>query len=157
MSRTFTHQSTSSSRESIRAIRKFLRSFQLPSKDQELAQDDVCPTDILTDETDPAADSTRHKQLRAEYAHWLMLVPVAATLVPSTAHAAELEQTLTNLVNSFTGRLLPILALGYLGKNIFSHIQGDPNAKHETIRVVIATACLLGLGGVWNYISQQAR
>jgi hypothetical protein len=47
--------------------------------------------------------------------------------------------------------------MGYLGKNIFSHIAGDPNAKHESIRVVIATACLLGLAGVWNFIASQAR
>ncbi|MBL7716956.1 MAG: hypothetical protein JNL01_15945 [Bdellovibrionales bacterium] len=81
----------------------------------------------------------------------------AAILVHNTAHAADIEQTLRNLVGVFTGRLLPILALGYLGKNVFSHIQGDPNAKNETIRVVVAIACLIGLAGVWNLINQQVR
>lgn len=74
-----------------------------------------------------------------------------------SAFAADLEGTLRNLVVVFTGRILPILALGYLGKNIFSHIQGDPNAKGETVRVVVAIACLLGLTGVWNLISSQVR
>ena len=78
-------------------------------------------------------------------------------LLTSSAHAADLEQTLRNLVSAFTGRLLPIVALGFVGKNIFAHIQGDPNARNETIRVIIATACLLGLGGVWAYINAQVR
>ena len=78
-------------------------------------------------------------------------------LVPLAAHAADLEQTLRNLVSAFTGRILPILALGYLGKNIFSHVTGDPNAKNESVRVVVAIACLLGLAGVWNFIASQAR
>lgn len=84
---------------------------------------------------------------------WLVL----CLAIPEVAFAADLEQTMRNLVGAFTGRLLPILAMGYLGKNIFAHIQCDPNAKNETIRVVIAIACLIGLAGVWNYIGQQAR
>ncbi len=76
---------------------------------------------------------------------------------PVVAHAADLEGSLRNLVTAFTGRLLPILALGYLGKNIFGHIQGDPNAKQETPRVVIAILCLLGLSSVWSFLSQQVR
>ncbi len=71
--------------------------------------------------------------------------------------AADLEGTLRNLVAAFTGRILPIVALGYLGKNVFAHIQGDPNARNDTIRVVVAIACLIGLNGVWSYIAQQAR
>ena len=94
---------------------------------------------------------------RTQRLHRILAFTLLALLSPQIAHAAELEQTLRNLVTAFTGRILPILSLGYLGKNIFSHIQGDPNAKHETVRVVIATACLLGLTGVWNFISQQAR
>lgn len=78
-------------------------------------------------------------------------------LLPNLALAADLEQTLRNLVTAFTGRILPVLAMGYLGKNIFSHVTGDPNAKHESVRVVIAIACLLGLAGVWNFIASQAR
>ena len=77
--------------------------------------------------------------------------------VPSSAFAADLEGTLRNLVTGFTGRILPVLAMGYLGKNIFSHIAGDPNAKNESVRLVIAIACLLGLSGVWNFISGAAR
>ena len=82
---------------------------------------------------------------------------IAVFLSPTLAFAGNLEGTLTNLVTALVAKILPILALGYLGKNLFSHIQGDPNAKHETIRVVIATACLLGINGVWGYISQQVR
>lgn len=73
------------------------------------------------------------------------------------ASAATLEGTLSNLVNAFVGRILPILALGYLGKNIFAHVQGDPNAKNETARVVIASALLLGINAVWSYIREQVR
>ena len=78
-------------------------------------------------------------------------------LIPESAFAADLEGSLRNLVTAFTGRLLPVLALGYLGKNIFGHIQGDPNARQETARVVIAIVCLLGLSSVWSFLSQQVR
>lgn len=77
--------------------------------------------------------------------------------LPMEAFAASLEGTLQNLVNAFVGRILPILAMGYLGKNIFGHIQGDPNARTETFRVVIAIACLIGINAVWSYIQQQVR
>lgn len=73
------------------------------------------------------------------------------------ALAASLEGTLQNLVNAFVGKILPILALGYLGKNIFSHITGDPNAKNESIRVVVAIAVLLGIRAAWSFIEQQVR
>lgn len=82
---------------------------------------------------------------------------LAAAAIPNIAFAADLEQTLRNLVTAFTGRILPVLALGYLGKNIFSHVTGDPNAKNESVRVVIGIACLLGLSGVWTFIASQAR
>lgn len=85
------------------------------------------------------------------------IIAIAILATSEIASAADLEGTLRNLVTAFTGRLLPILALGYLGKNIFAHIQGDPNARNETIRVVVAIACLIGLNGVWSYIVQQAR
>lgn len=85
------------------------------------------------------------------------LVYIALLLSPELAFAADLEGTLRNLVNAVTGRILPVVAVGYLGKNIFSHIQSDPNAKNETVRIVIAIACLLGLSGVWNFISSQVR
>lgn len=78
-------------------------------------------------------------------------------LLPNYALAANLEGTLQNLVNAFVGRILPILALGYLGKNIFGHIQGDPNARQETIRVVLSIAFLIGINAVWSYIQQQVR
>lgn len=78
-------------------------------------------------------------------------------LAPELAFAADLEGSLRNLVTAVTGRLLPILALGYLGKNVFGHIQGDPNAKQDTPKVVIAIVCLLGLSSVWGFLSQQVR
>ena len=79
------------------------------------------------------------------------------TLSAESAHAGDIEQVFRNLVNAFVGRLLPVLALGYLGKHIFSHIQGDQNARNETVRVVVGIACLLSISGVWNFISQQSR
>jgi hypothetical protein len=82
---------------------------------------------------------------------------LTALLFPTLAFAGNLEGTLQNLVNALIARVLPILALGYLGRNIFAHIQGDPNAKNDTIRVVIAIACLIGINGVWSYIQQQVR
>ena len=92
-------------------------------------------------------------------ARWFVGVWLAAWILVDSpaANAADLEQTLRNLVTAFTGRLLPILAMGYLGKNIFAHVTGDPNARNDSVRVVIATACLLGLAGVWSFIQQQAR
>ena len=78
-------------------------------------------------------------------------------LTPSLALAADLEGTLRNLVTAFTGRILPIVAIGYLGKNIFAHIQGDPMAKDQTVRVVVAIACLIGISGVWAFITSQVR
>ena len=86
-----------------------------------------------------------------------VLIVWIAMATPLTANAASLEGTLQNLVNAFVGRLLPIVALGYLGKNIFGHIQGDMNARTETVRVVIATACLIAINAVWSYINQQVR
>lgn len=94
---------------------------------------------------------------RFDVREYLLTPSISFLLLPTLAYAADLEQTSKNLVNVFVGRLLPIWALGYLGKNIFSHIQGDPNAKHETIRVVIAITCLIGINGVWNLITQQVR
>lgn len=85
------------------------------------------------------------------------VVVAVALLLPSFAFAADFEGTLRNLVTAFTGRILPIVAIGYLGKNIFAHIQGDPNAKDQTIRVVVAIACLIGISGVWSFITSQVR
>jgi hypothetical protein len=82
---------------------------------------------------------------------------VWSSVVPAVAHAADLEGTLRNLVTAFTGRILPIVAIAYLGKNIFAHIQGDPTAKEQTYRVVIAIACLIGISGVWSFITSQVR
>lgn len=86
--------------------------------------------------------------------YFVMLFPL---VFPLTASAASLEGTLSSLVTSFVSRILPILALGYLGKNIFGHIQNDPNAKNETPRVVIACACLLAINAVWAYIRDNVR
>lgn len=78
-------------------------------------------------------------------------------LVPELALASDLEGTLRNLVTAFTARILPIMAMGYLAKNIYGHVTGDPNAKLESVRVVVGIACLMGLSGVWNFIVSQAR
>ncbi|MBY0472100.1 hypothetical protein K2X30_13115 [bacterium] len=85
--------------------------------------------------------------------------PVAIFIAfsPTVVYAADFEGTLSNLVNAFVGRILPILAVGYLAKNIFGHIQNDPNAKNETVRVVIAIVCLIGISGVWQYVKQQVK
>lgn len=85
---------------------------------------------------------------------WLV---VLVFLTPVFAHAATVESILSNLVSAFVSRILPIMAMGYLGKNIFGHIQSDPNAKMETTRVVTAIACLIGIQAVWSYIQQQVR
>ena len=87
----------------------------------------------------------------------IVLYGVGGVVFPLIANAASLEGTLTSLVSSFVSRILPILALGYLGKNIFGHIQNDPNAKNETPRVVIACAMLLAINGVWSYIQGNIR
>ncbi len=85
------------------------------------------------------------------------LVVVLCLLFPELAFSASVEGTLQSLVNAFVGRILPILALAYLGKNIFGHIQGDMNAKQDTARVVIAIALLLGINGVWAFIQGQVK
>lgn len=87
----------------------------------------------------------------------IFLYSLGLVLFPAVANAASLEGTLSSLVSSFVSRILPILAMGYLGKNIFGHIQNDPNAKIETPRVVIACAMLLAINGVWSYIQSNIR
>lgn len=78
-------------------------------------------------------------------------------LIPSLAQAEDLESTLKNLVNSIVGRILPVLALGYLGKNIFGHIQGDPNAKRDTAGIAVAIVALLCINGVWAWLRSQVK
>lgn len=78
-------------------------------------------------------------------------------LFPALSYGANFEATLESLVNSVVARILPILALGYVGKNIFAHIQGDPNAKKETAQVAIAVVALLGIQGVWSWLRSQVR
>lgn len=73
------------------------------------------------------------------------------------AQAENFESSLQSLVTALTGRILPILALGYVGKNIFGHIQGDPNAKRETAHVAIAVVALMGINGVWSWLRSQVR
>lgn len=82
---------------------------------------------------------------------------IAATLFPVLSYGANFEATLESLVNSVVARILPILALGYVGKNIFAHVQGDPNAKKETAQVAIAVVALLGIQGVWAWLRSQVR
>jgi hypothetical protein len=76
---------------------------------------------------------------------------------PAVTYGANFEATLESLVNSVVSRLLPILALGYVGKNIFGHIQGDPNSKRETAQVAVAVVALLGIQGVWSWLRSQVR
>lgn len=78
-------------------------------------------------------------------------------LFPQIAMAANFEATIQSLVSSFVGRILPILALGYVGKNIFSHIQGNPDARRESVQVAIAVVALLGIQGVWTWLKAQVR
>ncbi|MBI3534996.1 MAG: hypothetical protein HY072_05875 [Deltaproteobacteria bacterium] len=85
------------------------------------------------------------------------LSAITLSALPTHALAGDFEGTLQNLVNALIGKILPIFALGYLGKNIFGHIQGAPEARQETIRVVVAIACLIGINSVWSYIKSQVR
>lgn len=78
-------------------------------------------------------------------------------LTPVIALAANFEASLDSLVSATVGRILPTIALGYVGKNIFGHIQGDPNAKRETASVAIAVVALLGINGVWAWLKSQVR
>jgi hypothetical protein len=78
-------------------------------------------------------------------------------LLPNLAQAEDLESSLKSLVSSLVGRILPTLALGYLGKNIFGHIQGDPNAKRETASIAIAIVALLCINGVWAWLRSQVK
>jgi hypothetical protein len=90
------------------------------------------------------------KSFRYSYVLWLGLFPLVC-------EAANFEATLESLVNSIVSRILPILSLGYVGKNIFSHVQGDPNAKRETAQVAVAVVALLGIQGVWAWLRSQVR
>lgn len=82
---------------------------------------------------------------------------LGAALLPEWARAASFEGTLQSLVNGFVGRILPILALGYLGKNIFEHIQNDPNAGRNTVRVAVAVVSLMGINAVWGWLADKIR
>lgn len=77
--------------------------------------------------------------------------------VARISQAASLEGSLNALVQGFIGKILPILALGYLGKNIFEHITADPNAGRNSVRVVVATVCLIGVNAVWTWIQDKVR
>jgi hypothetical protein len=85
------------------------------------------------------------------------LIVWCLSVFPLLAEGASFEATLESLVNSIVSRILPILSLGYVGKNIFTHIQGDPNAKRETAQVVVAVVALLGIQGVWSWLRAQVR
>jgi len=82
---------------------------------------------------------------------------VAALSDSSLAHALGLEGSLQSLVGGVVGRILPILALGFVGKNIFNHIQNDPDAGRESIRVAISVVMLLGINGVWSWLQSNVR
>ena len=86
-----------------------------------------------------------------------LIILIGFVVYPLAANAATVEGTLSSLVTAFVARLLPILSLGYLGKNIFAHIQNDPNAKSETPRVVIACVMLLAINAVWAFIQGNVR
>jgi|GEM_PF-3208268 len=75
----------------------------------------------------------------------------------NVSHAASLEGSLQSLVNGLVNKILPVLSLGYVGKNIFAHIQNDPEASRESIRVSIAVVALLGLSGVWSWLQGHVR
>lgn len=77
--------------------------------------------------------------------------------LPVTAQAANFESTLQSLVTSFVGRILPIVALGYVGKSVFSHVQGHPDARRESIQVALGVVALLGINGLWAWLKSQVR
>jgi len=79
-----------------------------------------------------------------------------AAAVPMDAFA-DFEGTLSNLVNSIVGRILPIFAMGYVGKNIFGHIQGNPLATQESLRVGLGVVSLIAIRSVWAFLQSQAR
>jgi hypothetical protein len=91
----------------------------------------------------------------------LALLPLsfaaAALLSPSVAHAASFEGSLQSLVGAVVGRIMPILSLGFVGKNIFSHIQNDPEAGRESVRVAVGVVMLLGVNGVWAWLQAHVR
>ncbi len=83
------------------------------------------------------------------------IVLFCALSTPS--YAASFEGTLSALVNGFVGKILPILSLGYLGKNIFEHIQNDPNAGKNSVRVTVALVALIGINAVWAWVQDKVR
>lgn len=85
--------------------------------------------------------------------HYLFILAIS----PAVARAANFESSLESLVSATVGRILPIIALGYVGKNIFGHIQGDPNAKKDTASIAIGVVALLGINGVWAWLKSQVR
>ena len=78
-------------------------------------------------------------------------------MAPLLANAASFEGTLQALVQGFVGKILPILALGYLGKNIFDHVTNDPNASKGSVRVAVAIVCLMGVNAVWGWLQDKVR
>ena len=80
-----------------------------------------------------------------------------SALFPELVFAANFETSLQSLVTAVIGRILPILSLGYVGKNIFAHIQNEPDAGRESIRVAVAVVSLLGINGVWSWLSSNVH
>ena len=67
-----------------------------------------------------------HRMMRARQLGTLAVLTIALLALPSPAHAAGLESSLQSLVGGVVGRILPILALFFVGKNIFDHIRASP-------------------------------
>ena len=90
------------------------------------------------------------------FGYWGLLLSFLL-LQPQIANAASFEGTLQALVNGFVGKILPILAFGFVGKNIFDHIQGDPMSGKNSIRIGVAVVCLLGLNAIWGWLQDKVR
>ncbi|MGK5088562.1 hypothetical protein WDW86_13470 [Bdellovibrionota bacterium FG-2] len=88
---------------------------------------------------------------------FVLAIIVGLYAFPDMASAASFEGSLQNLVSSVVGRILPIVALLFVGKNIFAHIQNEPDATQESVRVSLGVVALLGINGVWGWLQGQVR
>jgi hypothetical protein len=73
------------------------------------------------------------------------------------AFAASFEGSIQSLVNSVLTRILPMIALYYVGETALAYIQNKPDAKDKVGRVSVGTIALLGINGVWAWLQSHVR
>ena len=85
------------------------------------------------------------------------LFGISVILIPTSAFAVGFESSLQSLVNGVLGKIMPLIALYYVGEAAVSYIQSRPDAKDKVGRVAVGSIALLGVNGVWAWLQSHVR